>query len=131
MTVKNVGAVKIGQIYKDNDPRSKGRRKVEVVALKGASVQVRNIVTGHETKIMKKRLLDTTLKGYSFLGSKRGRKPRLVELESVTLKVSQKIHRAILANAKMFAEGNISAWLRHTGSFYKMKKGEKVNLEAL
>jgi hypothetical protein len=131
MTVKTVKEVKIGQVYRDNDPRLKGRRKVEVLSVKGKTASARNIVTGHETKISVSRLLDTGSHGYTYVKSKRGRKPSgRLDLESVTMKVSKKAHRVMTAQAKRHANGNISAWLRHTGVNYKMKKGEIVVLDA-
>jgi hypothetical protein len=36
--------------------------------------------------------------------------------------------KKIVRNAKKFANGNLSAWLRHAASNYKPKKSEMVSL---
>lgn len=135
MTASN-DVVKIGQVYKDNDPRQKSKRLKRVLvvtALVGKkAARVRSSVTGRETQISVKRLLDTTSHGYTYVGSKRGRKPRGgPDLESVTFKVEGSAHKKLMAKARRHAKGNLSAWLRHTGVNYRMRKGEKVDTEAV
>lgn len=44
----------------------------------------------------------------------------------VPIKIHPKEIRAIKAQAKKYAQGNFSAWLRHAGLRYRPKRGEHV-----
>lgn len=52
------------------------------------------------------------------------------KLGVVNVKMSNADRKRMIANAKRFAKGNLSAWLRHAGKVYTPKKGEKVSLKA-
>lgn len=52
------------------------------------------------------------------------------KLSVVNVKISKKDRAALVANAKRFAKGNLSAWIRHAGRVYTPKKGEKIVLKA-
>ena len=47
-------------------------------------------------------------------------------LKAISTKVPENILKQLRANADRFAEGNLSAWLRHAGLYHKPKKGEKI-----
>ncbi len=57
-------------------------------------------------------------------------KKRKSDLDVIILKISAADRKKILANAKRFAEGNMSAWLRHAGKVYTPEEGEKIALLA-
>ena len=54
----------------------------------------------------------------------KAKKPKRLPL--INLKISSRDRKLVLANAKKYAGGNYSAWLRHAGIHYRPKKGEKV-----
>lgn len=49
------------------------------------------------------------------------------QLVLVPIKIHPKEIRAMKLNAKKFAQGNLSAWLRHSGLRYRPKRGEVVD----
>lgn len=53
------------------------------------------------------------------------------KLRVVNVKMSEADRKSLIAHAKRFAEGNLSAWLRHAGRRYVPKKGEKISLKAV
>lgn len=52
------------------------------------------------------------------------------KLGVVNTKMSASDRKALQAKAKKFAQGNLSAWVRHAGKKYTPKKGEKISLKA-
>lgn len=54
------------------------------------------------------------------------RKKSKLAFETVTLKVTPAEAKRLRSKAKRFAEGNLSAWLRHAGVRYAAIKGEKI-----
>lgn len=51
------------------------------------------------------------------------------ELKIVNVKISAAERKRLQANADKFAQGNLSAWLRHSGRQYTPRRGEKVSLK--
>ena len=51
-------------------------------------------------------------------------------LKIVNLKVSSKDRSGLVKNAKRYAGGNLSAWLRYAGLHFTPAKSETVKLEA-
>ncbi len=47
----------------------------------------------------------------------------------VTVKMSTSDRKHIEGKAKQFAEGNLSAWIRHAAQAYTPKRGEKVSIK--
>lgn len=52
------------------------------------------------------------------------------KLKIVNVKISVTDRNRMVALAKRFAAGNLSAWIRHAGRMYTPKKGEKIELKA-
>lgn len=46
----------------------------------------------------------------------------------VNVKVPSAVKKTLQLNADKYAEGNLSAWLRHAGMKYTPKKGEHVQV---
>lgn len=51
-------------------------------------------------------------------------------LEVINLKVTSRDRKRLEQNAKRYADGNLSAWLRYVGMQYTPKKGEEIVLDA-
>ncbi len=51
-------------------------------------------------------------------------KPRQI----MNFKIDSKDRKALSVLAKKFAQGNLSAWLRHAGLRYQPKRGEKIEM---
>ena len=51
-------------------------------------------------------------------------------LEAILIKVSKKDKAILKANAQKHAQGNLSAWLRHTGLNHDPVDGEIIFLDA-
>jgi len=47
-------------------------------------------------------------------------------VDTVHVKLTPADRKAIRANAKLFAKGNISAWMRHAAMRYIPKRGEHI-----
>lgn len=62
--------------------------------------------------------------------SSKSKKKNGSKLGVVNVKMSDGDRKRLQANAKRFAQGNLSAWLRHAGKVYTPKKGEKISLKA-
>lgn len=61
---------------------------------------------------------------------KKKSKRKLIEPRSVIhIKLSSADKKALGKIASQYAEGNVSAWLRHAGRKYTPKKGEKILLK--
>ncbi len=48
------------------------------------------------------------------------------KLVVISFKVPSDVFKVLSARARKYTKGNISAWLRHTGPRYILKKGEVV-----
>lgn len=59
---------------------------------------------------------------------KRSYKKTPGEATLVPIKIQPRAIREIRANAKKYADGNLSAWMRHAAIRYKPKRGEVVDL---
>lgn len=57
-------------------------------------------------------------------GSKKG------ALRLVGTKMSPKIYKSIGRNARKFAEGNVSAWMRQAALLYRPKKNDRISFRA-
>lgn len=53
------------------------------------------------------------------------------KLGVVNVKMTEAWHDRLVKIARRHADGNLSAWLRHAGSRYTPKKGEKIKLEVV
>lgn len=53
-------------------------------------------------------------------------KPKSTKPILVPIKIPPPQLKALKVQAKKYAEGNLSAWLRHAGLRYRPKRGEKV-----
>ncbi|MDH4163310.1 MAG: hypothetical protein OEW15_11575 [Nitrospirota bacterium] len=53
------------------------------------------------------------------------------EATLVPIKIHERAIREIKANAKKYAAGNFSAWMRHASIHYKPKRGEVVDLSTM
>lgn len=53
-------------------------------------------------------------------------KPKLIV---VNVKMTRAERATLKAYAKRFADGNLSAWVRHAGHRYTPKKGEKIRFK--
>lgn len=66
---------------------------------------------------------------------KRKRKPASKPKSNAATLVPIKIHdraiRQIKSNAKKYASGNFSAWMRHASIHYRPKRGEVVDLSTM
>lgn len=51
-------------------------------------------------------------------------------LDIVNVKMTSADRRLLIANAKKWAGGNVSAWLRYAGTVFTPKRGEKIPLSA-
>lgn len=60
----------------------------------------------------------------------RKKAPKKKGLGVVNVKMSSADRKLLVANAKRWAEGNLSAWVRHAGREYTPRKGEKISLAA-
>lgn len=58
------------------------------------------------------------------------KRPSGSKLGVVNVKMSAADRKCLKAQAKRFAQGNLSAWLRHAGRKYTPKRGEKISLKA-
>lgn len=61
---------------------------------------------------------------------KAGKKAKRAPLQIINVKMTEADHKRLIAKAKRFADGNLSAWVRYTGRVYTPKKGEKITLKA-
>lgn len=53
------------------------------------------------------------------------------EATLVPIKIHERAIREIKTNAKKYASGNFSAWMRHASIHYKPKRGEVVDLSTM
>lgn len=53
------------------------------------------------------------------------------EATLVPIKIHERAIREIKVNAKKYAKGNFSAWMRHASIHYKPKRGEVVDLTTM
>lgn len=53
------------------------------------------------------------------------------KLRVVNVKMSRADRKRLTTLARKYAKGNLSAWVRHAGSRYVPKRGEKVSLKAI
>jgi len=52
------------------------------------------------------------------------------KLGAVNVKMTSADRKRLTANARRYAKGNLSAWIRHSGQRYTPKAGEKIKLKA-
>ncbi len=60
----------------------------------------------------------------------KARGKRASKLGVVNVKMSAADRKVVTTNAKRWAKGNLSAWIRESGKLYTPKKGEKITLKA-
>lgn len=72
--------------------------------------------------------MTTKTKKKSIVARKKKAAPKTLDI--VNVKMTPADRRRLIANAKKWAGGNVSAWLRHAGKVYIPKRGEKISLSA-